>query len=208
MMKRSILFSAVAMAFAASTAVAGTKFATNLVPSDPTHPPANPTLSPKGQLKLSDKGAVAASLAGVTDAGGLLVNTSTVYADSVKLDPSNPDLDGSEYIVLIKIYIPSIVGLLPPGPKTVEVPVPVDLKTGKGKTKLDLGPVLAFIPGGFGRSVEIVGAEVWGPVGAQAAACEMVLEPNPPAEFGSDPPSTTCRGGTQIGVSGLSIPLP
>jgi hypothetical protein len=180
---------AMAVAVSAAPALAGTKYQTNIVPNDPLHPPSNPTLSPKGQIKISDKGSLQVSLAGVTDGGGALVTSSNTLG-----------LDGTEYVAIIKLVIPAISGFIP----IVEVPVVVELKNGKGKTKLNVASLFGLIPVGFGRSIEFVCTEVWGPLGGQAAACQAVLTGNPPASLFS--PDPACRGGSQIGISGVAIP--
>lgn len=190
---------AAAVAVAASPALAGTKYAANLVSNSPTYPPPNPTLSSKSSIKLSDKGAIQVGLAGVTDGGGVLVTSTSGWPDS-------GTLDGTEYTVIIKIVIPGITGII----ERVEVPVPVVLNKGKGKVKLSAAPLFALIPGGIGRTLEIIGTEVWGPLGANAAACEAVVEQAIPASLipPMSPPDPSCRGGSQIGMSGLDIPLP
>ncbi len=190
---------AAAVAVSASPALAGTKYAANLVSNSPTHPPANPTLSSKSSIKLSDKGTIQIGLAGVTDGGGTLVTSTSGWPDS-------GTLDGTEYTVIIKMVIPGIAGLI----ERVEVPVPVVLNKGKGKVKLSAAPLFNLIPGGIGRTLEITGSEVWGPLGANAAACEAVVESAIPASLypPMTPQDNSCRGGSQIGMSGLDIPLP
>ena len=203
-LKRIALIAMAVVAAATSPALAGTKYAANLVSNDAFDPPANPTLSPKSSIKLSDKGSIAIALAGVTDGAGALVTTSTVYADSVKLDPTAPNLDGSEYIVIITLFIPAVAGPAP----VIEVPIPVDLKGGKGKTKLSVAGLLSLIGPGIGRGIEIRGSEVWGPLGTaggEPAACLSVVGGGIPAGI---PLGVVCRGGTQFGMSGLSVPLP
>ncbi len=202
-LKRVALISMAVVAAATSPALAGTKYAANLVSNSVVDPPPNPTLSPKSSMKLSDKGSIAIALAGVTDGSGALVTTSTVYADSVKLKQP-PALDGSEYIVIITLFIPAVAEAAP----VIEVPIPVDLKGGKGKTKLSVAGLLGLIGPGIGRSIEIRGAEVWGPLGTtggEPGNCLAVLQG--PAPVGL-PLGATCRGGTQFGISGLSVPLP
>lgn len=190
---------AAAVAVAASPALAGTKYAANLVSNSPIHPPSNPTLSSKSSIKLSDKGAIQVGLAGVTDGGGVLVTSTSGW-------PESGTLDGTEYTVIIKIVIPGITGII----ERVEVPVPVVLNKGKGKVKLNVASLFNLIPGGIGRTLEIIGSEVWGPLGANAAACEAVVEQAIPASLiiPMAPPDPSCRGGVQIGMSGLDIPLP
>ncbi len=203
-LKRIALISMAVMA-AASPALAGTKYATNIVPFDAFNPATNPTLLPKGQIKLSDKGAIFVSLAGVTDGSGALVTTSTLYNDSAPT--GNPSLDGTEYTVILKLYMPAIA-LVFPNIQLVEVPVPVDLKAGKGKTKLSVASLLGLLAPNVGRSIEIRGAEVWGPIGAglPAADCTAVVSNALPVGLPLAP--GLCRGGTQIGISGISVPLP
>jgi hypothetical protein len=198
-MKTMKRITAVAAAILASATVAsaGTKYATNLVSNSPVDPPPNPTLAAKSQLKLSDKGAIQIGLAGVTDNMGALVTTSTSYNDT---KDTSPVLDSTEYVVIIKIVIPAISGFIP----VVEVPVPVDLKNGKGKTKLNAASLFGLIGPGVGRSLEIIGAEVWGPLGGQAGSCQAIVANSLPASLTS--PDPACRGGSQIGMSGLAIP--
>lgn len=205
-LKRIVLIATVVVAVSASSALAGTKYGTNLV-SIYAPQPAPPALqikalSSKSQLKLSDKGVAAVSLAGVTNAGGLLVTTSQTYNKSIAADPTTPTLDGSEYVVIIKLNVVAVNGLLP----VIEVPVPIDLTAGKGKTKLNLGGLLNLLPGGLSRSIEVTGAEVWGPLGLPTTNCLAVVGASTPASLMANDPA--CRGGTQIGLSGISIPLP
>lgn len=85
------------------------------------------------------------------------------------------------------------------------MPIPVDLKAGKGKTKLNAAPLFALIPAGSGRTVEVQGTQVWGPLGAGSApACQATVDSALPVIF--PPDMTTCRGGTNFGMSGLFIP--
>ena len=203
-LKRIALIALAVVAAATSPALAGTKYAANLVSNDLFNPPSNPTLSPKSSIKLSDTGSIAIALAGVTDGTGALVTTSTAYAASVKVKPPAPVLDGSEYIVIIKLFIPAVAGNTP----LIEVPVPVDLIDGKGKTKLSVAGLLGLLVPQNGRGIEIRGAEVWGPLGTAAgepAACMGVVGAAIPAGL---PLGAVCRGGTQFGISGLSIPVP
>jgi hypothetical protein len=86
----------------------------------------------------------------------------------------------------------------------VELPIPVNLKNGKGKTKFNAGPLFVLIGSGVGRTAEIIGSEVWGPLGANAASCQAIVANSLPASLSS--PDPACRGGSQIGMSGLAIP--
>lgn len=186
----------------ATSAPAGTKYAANLVYNGTTDPPPNPTLSPKSSLKVDDKGSIAVSLAGVTDAGGGLVTTSTVYNDSVKAG-GPVALDGSEIIVIVKVFVPDVAGLIP----YAEVPIPVDLKAGKGKTKLSAAPLFGFLTPPLGRTIEIQGTQVWGPLGAaNASACQATVDSSLPVIL--PPDTTTCRGGTNFAMSGIFVPPP
>jgi len=200
--KRIALIAMAVVAASATSAPAGTKYAANLVYNAITDPPGNPTLSSKSSLKLDDKGNISIALAGVTDSGGMLVTTTTNYNDSIK-SGSGVALDGTEYIVLIKLYLPDIAGLFP----YVQVPIPVDLKSGKGKTKLNASPLFALVPAGAGRTLEIQGAQVWGPLGvSNASLCASIVGGSLPVVFPGD--TTTCQGGTNFGMSGLFIPVP
>ncbi len=196
--KRIALVAAAVVAAAATSAQAGgTKYAANLVTAASSDPPApgTPTLSPKSSLKLDSKGTVAIALAGVVDGAGIPVTTSTSYKDT-------GTLDGSEYTVIIKLSVTAINGLFP----VVEVPIAVELKAGKGKVKLSVASFLSLIPAGAARTVEITGAEVWGPLGAgtPASDCQAVVSNSLPVGLPLNP--GVCRGGTQIGISGLYIP--
>jgi hypothetical protein len=194
------------MAAAASPALAGTKFATNLVPESDLHPPPNPTLSAKSQIKMADKGTLTIALAGVTTAAGELANTSTTYNDAVG-SGAPPALDGTEYIAIVKAYMPGVEFLAP----VIEVPVPVNLKKGKGKTTLVLGNLFGLL-GTSGRSFEVRGVEVWGPLGAAAAGdCQAIVAAPIPVGIPNGLNPGVCRdadGGVRIGISGLSIPVP
>lgn len=188
---------AMAVAVSAAPALAGTKYAANLVTNSPTDPVVPPTLSPKSSVKLDDKGAISVSLAGVVDGSNALVTTSTAYNDTFVLD-------GSEYVVIIKMVIPGISGLF----DRVELPIPMDLKAGKGKAKRSAAALFAFIPSGLGRSLEIIGTEVWGPLGASSTSCQAIISQSLPVSLVpvGNPDPTDCRGGTQFGMSGLAIP--
>ncbi len=200
MMKRIAFVALAVVAAAAPSAQAGTKYAANLVSNSISDPPPPPTLSPKSALKLDDKGGISVKLSGVVDGGGVPVDTSTTYNDTKK---TNPALDGSEYIVIIKLVLPAIAGLIP----IVEVPVPVNLKGGKGGNKLSASDLFALLPGGAGRTLEIIGTEVWGPLtAAKAPGCTAIVGSALPASLSS--PDPACRGTGQIGMSGLAIPLP
>jgi len=225
-MKNVALIAMAAVVASATVAPAGTKYATNLVSNDAFDPPTPPTLSAKSALKLDDKGTLSVKLAGVVEAGPMLcqggtntgaactngtecpggtcvvsgvpVTTSQLYNETKKTSPA---VDGSEYVVIIKLVLPAISGFIP----VVEVPVPVDLKAGKGGTKISAKDLFALIPPGAGRTVEVVGSEVWGPLGAgNAPACTALISSSLPASLTS--PDPTCRGGSQIGMSGIAIP--
>lgn len=194
---KHLAFVAMAVAVSAAPALAGTKYATNLVTNSPVDPVLPPTLSSKSSVKLDDKGSIAVSLAGVVDGANALVTTSTAYNDTFLLD-------GTEYVVIIKMVIPGIAGLF----ERVELPIPMDIKAGKGKMKRSAASLFNLIPAGIGRSLEIVGTEVWGPLGANAAACQAVLGQPIPVSLVAvgDPDPTACRGGVHFGMSGLAIP--
>ena len=195
---KQVAFAAMAVAVSAAPALAGTKYAANLVSNSATDPIVPPTLSSKSSVKLDDKGGISVALAGVVDGGNVLQTSSTSYN-------STGTLDGTEYIVIIKMVIPGIAGLF----DRVELPVPVDVKAGKGKTKLSASALFGFIPMGIGRQLEIVGSEVWGPLGAgNVATCQAVVDAGIPVSLVpvGDPDPTDCRGGTKFGMSGLAIP--
>lgn len=219
---KKIALIAMAVAVSAAPALAGTKYAANLVPSDVVDPPIPPTLSSKSSLKLSDKGAVQVGLAGVVEAGpsfcagggndsasctnntecpggactpsGVPVTSSTAYNDT-------GTLDGTEYVAIIKLSVTAVAGLFP----VIELPIPLDLKGGKGKAKFSAASLFGLISPPNARTVEIVGTEVWGPLGAGAGACQAIIDQSIPVIF---PPDMSCRSGNKIGISGLQIPNP
>ena len=105
-------------------------------------------------------------------------------------------------MAIIKLVLPAISGH-----PVVEVPLPVDLKAGKGKTKLSAAALFALLPPGAGRTAEIIGTEVWGPLTvAKAPGCTALVGSAIPASLTS--PDPTCRGTQQIGMSGLALPIP
>jgi hypothetical protein len=176
-------------------AFAGTKFQTNIVPSSAVSPPTNPTLSTKGKIQFDDKGKILLTVKGVTDGAGDPVTTSTAIKDSLKAT-GTPVADDTTYVAVVRGTFTAL-GI------QFEMPVPFDLKKGNGTTKLAEGAQFSQIPGGIGRSVEINGVEVWGPLGAgNVAACNSVLA-NVVTLVTNDP---SCRGGTKIGVAGINFP--
>jgi hypothetical protein len=196
-----------ALTLSAHAAVAGTKVLVSLVPNSATDPPTPPTMSEtKGKLLGTDKGVVKVSLSGVTTDGVTFVTTSTAFNDAVKACTTPPCaivLDGSEYVVIIKVSVPA-AGF------DAEFIVPVDLKKGNGKTKVSASSVISLIPSGAGRSLEVKGAEVWGPVGGDGTTCADVMNA---LILGSgidttldDPACRGANGGVKIGVAGLNAP--
>jgi len=186
--KRVLTMTAAAVALSASAALAGTKYQANIVPASATNPPTNPTLSSKGKAALDDKGNVKVGIKGVTDGAGAPANSSTSLKDT-------NTLDGTEYFYIAKGTFTSL-GV------TFEVPVPMDVKKGSGAAKVSLASQFALIPAGAGRGVEITGGEVWGPLGAaNLASCQAEVTAGVVVAG-----SSTCRGGTKIGVAGLLVP--
>lgn len=104
--------------------------------------------------------------------------------------------DGTTYVAVIRGTFTALgVGF--------ELPVPIDLKKGNGTTKLNGSASFSMIPPGIGRSAEINGVEVWGPLGAaNVAACNAVLA----SVVSLVPNDPSCRGGTKIGVAGVNFP--
>ncbi len=199
---KSIALIAIAVvAASASSAPAGTKYASQPGVQQRRRSAAEPDpVDRRARSSSTTRDTSRSSLAGVTDGAGALVTTSTTLQPNQGHESA---LDGTEYIVIIKLVLPAISGLIP----IVEVPVPVDLKAGKGKTKLDAGPLFALLPAGTGRTAEIIGTEVWGPLTvAKAPGCTAIVGSALPASLTS--PDPTCRGTGQIGMSGLAIPLP
>jgi len=172
-------------------ALAGTKVQENIVPSSATSPPGNPTLSTAGKFQMDDKGKVQVTLKGVTDGAGAPVTSSGSYASKTM-----PVLDGTQYVAVFRATFTAL-GL------GIEGAVPVELKKGNGTGKFSQAALFSLIPAGLGRSVELNGVEIWGPLGAgNVAACTAVVTAGY-SVVANDP---SCRGGTKIGVAGISIP--
>lgn len=177
------------LAGAVAPAFAGTKIQMNVVPSSATSPPTNPTLTSKGKFQVDDKAKMQVGLKGVTDGAGLPVTTSTSYKDTATLD-------GTQYVAVVRGTFTAL-GV------TFESALPVELKKGSGTGKVSLASLFSAIPAGVGRSVEVNGVEIWGPLGASnVAACTAVVT----AGFSVVPNDPACRGGTKIGVGGMNIP--
>jgi len=191
--KSIVAFSAAFLLVAASAALAGTKYQANLVTASKTSPATNPTIANTGKLSVKDTGDVKAGIKGVTDGAGALVTTSQSYKDS-------GTLDGEQYIVILKLRMTALSD--PNAPTDAETVIPVDLKKGNGSTKMSLSGLMGLLPSGIGRSMEIIGGEVWGPLGAaNVTACSAVLTTG--FAMAGDP---SCRGGTMVGVAGINIP--
>ncbi len=216
--RKLITVLSVGMMMSASAALAGTKVQMNLVPSSSVNPPANPTMSrSKGKILILDKGKLSVMLSDVTDAAGNLVTTTQFFNLGAKMSTPTLQLDGSEYVVVMVIDVPALPVLVSGFPEQVQVVVPVDLKSGKGKTTIDLSPFLSQIPtgSGIGRSIGFVGAQVWGPIGGTpgavglgATAC-MASFPLPPAPIEllvGDTSCTSVNGGVQLGFGGINLP--
>lgn len=201
--RKHILVASIAVVMAsASAALAGTKSQANLVPDDV----GNPTLDAKGKLAVKDTGLVQASLKGVTDGTGNYVTTSQSYKNSGG-DPNS--VDGTQYMVILKLSVAD-VELAPfcDDPNDLapraEVPIPVDLKGGNGGSKLDLSGLAVLLPPGVMKSLEVVGGEVWGPLGTDTLSdCISTLKTGfHVVGMGPNP----CKGGDKIGVAGIVLP--
>jgi len=139
---------------------------------------------------LKDVGLVQATLKGVTDSGGNPVTTTPL----TKWKTGDSSL--GMYVVIVKGNFTAL-GV------DFETVLPVGLKNGNGASKADLSSLFGMIPGGVGRSVEVTGGEVWGPISSgQAAACDTVVSTG----FTLTPGDPACRDGSQIGVAGINIP--
>jgi hypothetical protein len=184
--KRMLTMTTAMLAVSASVALAGTKYQANLVTANASNPPGNPTME-KGKISLKDTADIKAQVKGVTDGGGMLVNSSTTFDDT-------GNVDGTEYVIILKATFTALN--LP-----IERAIPMTMSDGKGKAKISLAGMLTLLPPALGRSVEVTGAEVWGPLGgANVAACQAELT------LGYAAPPSACRGGTKIGVAGINVP--
>ncbi|MBI5504459.1 MAG: hypothetical protein HY899_06635 [Deltaproteobacteria bacterium] len=143
-------------------------------------------------VPICGEGRARATLAGVTDAGGSKVTTSTSYK-------MTGVLDGTEYVTILE-------GTFTAASVPFEVAIPADLNSGTGVGKLSVSALFSTIAPGVGRSIEVTGGEVWGPLGgATLAAYQAVVN------AGYDdlvPGDTACRQEPMIGVSGINVPVP
>lgn len=184
--KRMLTMAMAMLAVSASAALAGTKYQSSLVTASPTNPATNPTME-SGKLSLKDTGDIKAKVKGVTDGGGMLVTGSTSFKDTATLD-------GSEYVVILKANFSALN-------VDVEIPVAMSMKNGGGKGAVSLGGLVSLVPAGVGRSLEVTGGEVWGPLGAgNVVACQAELT------LGYAIAPSLCKGGTRVGVAGVSVP--
>ncbi|MBX3027962.1 hypothetical protein KF840_23965 [bacterium] len=184
--KRMLTMTVAAVAVTASAAMAGTKYQSNVVNASTTHPPGNPTVA-SGKVSVQDNGNIKVGVKGVTDGGGAPVDSSTSYKDTATLD-------GSEYIYIVKLNYTAL-GV------DVEIPVVLTMKKGGGKGAVSLGGLTSNIPMGVGRSLEVTGGELWGPLGAgNVPACTADVT------AGFAILSSACKGGTRVGVAGIAVP--
>jgi len=198
----TFLFSCVVV----TTAWAGTKFQTNIVPATDTHP----TLNSKGKLQVKDTGKLSVKLDGVTDPNGALVTTDGSF--------SGGTITGDEYVTVLT---GTFVAL------GVEFSLNLisEMKAGKGNGKIDATFLFGLLPSGLLRSVDMGRAEVWGPIGDQVcdlgtntcqggAACATNADCPTVTDcqnslvngFVVTPSPNPCVGGTKIGVGGISLP--
>jgi len=207
MRSRRFALLGVLLCVVATTAWAGTKFQTNVVPATNLDPTISST---KGKIQVKDVGQFSVKLDGVTDIGGNLVTTD----DSFKTGT----LTGDEYVTVLT---GSFVAL------GVEFSFNLisELKGGKGKGKVDASTLFGLVPMGLLRSVDMGRAEVWGPIGDQVcdlgtntcqggkacatnADCPTIsdCQNNLVTGFILTPAPNPCVGGTKIGVGGISLP--
>jgi hypothetical protein len=173
------------VAVSASAALAGTKYQATIVTSSGVAPAVPPTLS-AGKVSVKDTGDIKVGVKGVDDGTGP-VTTSTSFKDTATLD-------GTEYVAIVKFNFTALNA-------DVEVAVPMDVKKGTGKGAVSLGGLTSLIPAGVGRSLEVTGGEVWGPLGAaNVTACTAELT------TGYALGASTCKQGVRIGVAGINVP--
>jgi len=174
----------------APVASAGTKYATNIVPTSLVPP----NLAKKSQVKVRDNGRVTVVLKGVQDSGGRV----TTDGSWKGLEPT---LTGDEYFVILKATF------IADG-TNFEVSVPVELKNGNGASTVSVAALFALVPDGVVKSVEARGADVYGPLGvSNATGCQtaiftsggIVLEPD------DDTNPNPCKAGTRVGAAGILV---
>jgi len=172
-------------------ASAGTKYATNLVPTSLTAP----NLSRKSKVRVKGNGEVTVILKKVQDSGGRVTTDQSWSGVS-------PMITGDEYFVILKATF--VADGTP-----FHISVPVELQNGAGAATISIAALFAMVPPGVVRSVEATGADVYGPLGEdKAAGCEaaifaslgIILFPDPALN------PNPCLGGTKIGVAGILIP--
>jgi hypothetical protein len=181
-----------------STAPAGTKWQMNIVPLNSL---LNPFLvSPASKIKGDDKGNTSAVLIGVTDGLGNLVTTDGSYIPATKTIPSNNDLTGDEYMLIVH-------GAYPAANVIWEQNLPVELKGGAAQIKVSAAVLIQLMPSNMSRSLFITGADLWGPLGvASVSACKDNLVNG--GSFLINGAPNPCKEGQQVEGSGVLIPLP
>jgi len=202
----SFLLLALAVLCLSTSAWAGTKYKANLVPVTVLDPnnldPNNPgTLQNKSKIQASNKGAFQASLKGVVDGSGVLINTDGsflgVQAQGVLFTVLG-SLTGDEFVTVISGTFPGQDDV------AFEFNLVAELKKGGGKAKIDASTLFSLIPEGTLRSVAITAVEVHGPLGAaNIAACTSNLELG--AFFLPGETPNPCVGGFWIGAAGVEI---
>lgn len=183
----------VSLALTVGSAEAGTKYQTNIVPAnaDMNGLETDPTLSNKSKVKITDTGQFQAKVDGVTDALGALVTTDGSFDDKTA-----PALNGDEYLVIIGgTFVALGVGF--------QFNLPMELKGGKGKAKIDASSLFGLIPPGTLRSTQQTTVEVYGPIGpAAVAACATNLDGG---GFVVSPDPNPCLAGDRVGVGGIQL---
>jgi len=189
---RILIVALASLAVAVGTAAAGTKFQTNIVPGNALDGlEVNPSLSSKGKVKIIDKGLFQAKLDGVTDATGALVTTDGSYNDK-----NAPTLTGDEYVVVVGGTFVAL-GV------DFRFNLPMELKGGKGKAKIDAASLFGLIPPGTLRSSQQTAVNVFGPIGVAAVdGCTVNLNAGG-FVIGAD--VNPCEGGDRIGVGGIQL---
>ncbi|TFH24069.1 MAG: hypothetical protein E4H03_04635 [Myxococcales bacterium] len=199
-MKPASILTAALVSLTVTTAPAvagGTKFQTNIVPANSELTiEINPTLSEKGQVKITGKGVFQAKLDGVTDAAGALVTTDGSYNDKTA-----PTLTGDEYMVVIGGTFVAL-GV------DFRFDLPIELKGGKGKAKIDAASLFTLIRPEVLRTTQQTTINVFGPIGVDAVAgCLTILDRTPETKggFTVDPEPNLCEAGIRIGVGGIEL---
>ncbi len=177
---------AVALLLPSAPLLAGTKRLTSIVPVATS----SPTLLPNSKILVKDNGLLKLTLKGVQTASGALATSDK----SLK----SGNVTGDEYAVILSGKIIALN-------LEIELGVLIEMKEGKGTTKIDISHVFGLFPNGLAKTIAWGNVEVYGPVGTNnLEACQNNMDLSDGLSF--PPAPHPCVGGTHIGSGGIVDP--